>query len=183
MAAGARRLRAFARDGEGASAVEFALLVPILCVIFAVMVDFGFLLFTRFNINENVSSATNYALVRADSVSAASGATLAGQIAGIIPANVDVTVVVNNGPQVVRTNGTPVASGTASNAELCYCPSLSGSAISWGSAQSCGSACTGGGVAGKFVLVAATSAYSPMLGWAGIQLPSQLAVRSLVQVK
>ena len=176
-------LTGFARDRDGASAVEFALLVPILCLIFAVMVDFGFLLFTRFNLNENVSSATNYALVQADNVSAAGGGDLAEKVASIIPVTANVTAVINNGRQVVRTAGVSVISGTASEADKCYCPSLSGSTVTWGTGKTCGSACTGGGVAGKFVLIRASQPHSPMLGWTGVTQPEQLQVSSLVQVK
>ena len=175
--------RAFRRDRRGVAAIEFAIIAPILCLVLAAMLDFGLLLFVRFGLNENVSASTNYAIVNAAKVNSTDGAGLASNLAAIIPATVDATVVVNNGPQVSRASQVASASGTAANANSCYCPTVSGSTITWGSAATCGSACTGNGFAGKFVSVRASTNYSALLGSYGIVQNGTVSVDALVQVQ
>lgn len=178
-----RAWRRFRRDRDGVAAIEFAIIAPILCLVLAAMLDFGLLLFARFGLNENVSASINYAIVNANSVSSTDGATLASNLAAIIPATINTTVVVNNGPQVQRTSQVTSSSGTAANANSCYCPTVSGSTVTWGSAATCGSACTGNGFAGKFVSIRASTTYTPLLSSYGIVQNGTVAVDSLVQVQ
>ena len=51
----------------------------------------------------------------------------------------------------------PAPAATASAANACYCPSGTAPAVNWGAAATCGAACSGGGYAGKFVLVQASA--------------------------
>lgn len=177
-------VRRFLRSETGASAVEFALLVPIMLLLLGQMLDFGFNVVMRFSVTQAVSAASNYAVVNGTNVSATGGATLGQSLATLVPTAIDVTVTVNNGPTATRTSGTPGTSGTASNANLCYCPSISGGVVSWGSSVTCGSTCaTGGGFAGKYVLITARQMYTPMFGILGISRAGWISATALVQAQ
>lgn len=174
----------FLRADGGASAVEFALLVPIMLLLLGVMLDFGFNLIMRFSVTQAVSMSSNYAVVNGTGVSASGGAALAQSLATLVPAEMDVAITVNNGPALSRTSGTAATSGTASSADKCYCPSLAGAAVNWGSAVTCGSACaTGGGFAGKYVAITARQMYTPMFGVLGISRAGWISASSLVQAQ
>ena len=173
--------RPFLRADGGASAVEFALLVPIMLLLLGQMLDFGFNLVMRFSVTQAVSASSNYAVINGTSVSSTGGATLAQSLATLVPTAIDVTVTINNGPTATRTSGT---SGTASNANVCYCPSISGGGVSWGSSVTCGSTCaTGGGFAGKYVLITAKQMYTPIFGILGISKAGWISATSLVQAQ
>ena len=176
----------FGRSREGASAVEFAILAPVFALIFGVTMDLGGVLFVNFALNNALSSATNYTLLNAANVNSTSGASLANS-AGSIIANsrstgwANAVVVVNNGPTATVTNGAAAASGTASNADSCYCPTVSGATVTWGAAVTCSSACAGGGLAGKFVTFTATRAYQPIFSSYGIVKQGTLTATAIAQ--
>ena len=119
--------------------------------------------------------------------SPANGSTLAQNVATVVESqtSVDDSVVVNNGPTATVTSGTNATSGTASNADLCYCPSGGASSVTWGSAVSCGSACPGTntGYAGKFVSVSATKHYTPLFSNYAIVHSGAITASAVVQVK
>lgn len=176
----------FGRSREGASAVEFAILAPVFALIFGVTMDLGGVLFVNFTLNNALSSATNYTLLNAANVNSTSGATLASSAASIIANSrstgwANSVVVVNNGPTATATSGTVAASGTASNADSCYCPTVSGSTVTWGAAVACSSACAGGGLAGKFVTFTATRAYQPIFSSYGIVKQGTLTATAIAQ--
>ena len=176
-------LRKLRQRNDGVSAVEFAVLAPILLFILAATLDFGMVLYARFNLNEAVSASINYAMVSATNVSFMNGASLATSLAAIIPSAFGANVVINNGPATQRTGGATTTSGTATNADLCYCPTLSGTAISWGSSATCASACSKGGVAGKFVAVTAIESYTPLFSNYGIVQSGIISISALAQVQ
>lgn len=180
------RAACFRRAKGGASAVEFAILSPVFFLIFGVTVDFGGVLFVNFNLNNALSSATNYAVLNASTVGTASDGSLASNLAVLIANNranwvTDATIVVNNGSAATTTNGSTTTSGTTSSS--CYCPSVSGSTVTWGSAVSCGTTCSGGGLAGKFVMLTARRAYQPMFSTYGIVRGGTLSESAFVQVQ
>ncbi len=155
------------RHDDGIAALEFALLTPLFLIILAGVVDLGGVVSTRFRLDTAVAAASNYVLVNSTQVTSTAGATLASNLALIVTTSetstaANATVVVNNGPTVTSSGGTNTPSGTAGNADLCYCPTGSPTSLTWGTSVTCGSACTGGGLAGKFVLVTATYTYSPV---------------------
>ncbi|MGE0668961.1 MAG: TadE/TadG family type IV pilus assembly protein [Sphingomonadales bacterium] len=178
-----RLVHAFRRDRRGVAAIEFAFVVPILALIMVAMIDFGLVLYVRFTLNENVSASANYAIVGASSVTSTGGAALATNLVAIIPTAVNVTATVNNGPTVTRTNGTSSSSGTASNADSCYCPTVSGSTVTWGSAVTCKSACGSGGLAGKFVSINASTSHTPLFSNYGFVQNGTVSTFSIVQVQ
>lgn len=166
----------------GASAIEFALLAPILALTFAAILDFGLVVYIRLSLNQAVSASSNFAMVNADDVST-KGAALANSLAAIVPNGTDVTIVVNNGPTVQRVAGVVTSSGSQAAASACYCPRLDGSNVAWGEQMSCGAACAAGGSAGQYVVVTAAEAHSPMFNSYGIVQNGMISVRSIVQVR
>ncbi len=165
------------RDRRGNAVVEFAILTPVLCGIFAGLFDVGNLVYTRERINDALNTGANYAIVQGASTTSTGGAQLATDIARIARGAggsnwADVTVVVNNGPTASNTSTGTSSGGTAANADSCYCPpqnagnsSASNSSFSYGNSVACGSACTGGGYAGKFISIVVSHNFSPI--WTG----------------
>lgn len=117
---------------------------------------------------------------------AALASTLAGLIASGQSANwAGSSVNVNNGPTASSSGGTVTTGGTASNADNCYCPTgNSNTGVTWGVAKTCASTCTGGGYAGKFVLLSATRNYTPLFsGYGIVGSNGTITTTSLVQVQ
>jgi Flp pilus assembly protein TadG len=179
------RLARWRKDSRGVAAVEFALLAPIMGVILAGAIDFGGVVFVRFGVENAVSAGANFAIVNAAKADATNGTTLANNISAIVASSGygSNSVVVNNGPTATYSSNTITPSGTASNANSCYCPSIASSTVTWGSAATCGSACAGGGVAGKFVRISATRNYTPFFFNYGIVTGGTITVRVMVQVQ
>ena len=181
-----RALRALLVARDGISTVEFAVAAPTILLILAGIMDLGRALMTKFEVSSAVSASTNYALLNAARVNSTAGATLATEIATVAKSSLDgnqgdVTVVINHGASVQVNNGQASPSGTAANADSCYCPTLASGVVNWGATKTCGSACTGGGVAGKFVVVTASKPYSPMFSGYGIVEDDAITVRAIVQ--
>lgn len=183
-----RLARKFADDRRGVAAIEVALILPVLAVIVAATLDFGAILYTRFKLDESVASAANYAMVNSANVNSTSGSALATAMATLVATThgsawADSSVVVNAGPQESDTSGMLSPSGSDSPADSCYCPSGTAGSVTWGSAHTCGATCTGGGVAGKFVQITASRAYTPMFAGFGVVRNSTIQSSSLVQVQ
>ncbi|MGH6972065.1 MAG: hypothetical protein ACREEQ_10690, partial [Caulobacteraceae bacterium] len=151
-------------------------------------VDLGGALYTKFKLDSAVTAGANFAQVNASNVSSTGGQALASNIATIVETSegagwADDGVVVNDGPTANVTGGTPASGGTASNADLCYCPTGAPGAFTWGSAVTCGSACPTTGYAGKFVTITASRQYSPIFSSYGIVQNSQISASAAVQVQ
>jgi Flp pilus assembly protein TadG len=166
----AARFASWRGDSAGVSAVEFALLSPLFCLILAAAIDLGGALYTQSGLNAAVSAGANYALVNAAAANSTSGASLAGSISALVTGSqsahwANSSIVVNDGPTsstVVSTTGsTTTPGGTSSNADSCYCPTHGSSGLSWGSATTCGSTCSDGNPSGKFISVSANRVYIP----------------------
>jgi Flp pilus assembly protein TadG len=157
------------RSRSAVAAIEFAFLMPVFLILFMGVVDLGMMLVEDYRLDQAVAAGAEYAAVNPGSVSSTGGATLASNIAAAVEsangtAWANDTVVVNNGPSVTVTNGSVSSSGTASNADSCYCPTGSPPNWTWGSSMTCGAACSGSGTAGKFVTITATATYTPIIG-------------------
>lgn len=181
-----RHLRALVTRTEGASAVEFALIVPLLLLILAGVVDLGSALKAKFDLNAAVSAAANYALLNASSVNSTDGAALADKLADIAKGSLsggygDIDIGINGGTSVVFASGQMTKGGSASNADKCYCPTGSGAAMSYGSAVACGSVCSSGGTAGKFITIRAAKPHSPLFGGFGIVDDGEIAIHTVVR--
>lgn len=180
----------FTRDQRGMAAVEFALLTPVFCLLIAGVIDLGGALYTRFKLDAAVSAGTNYAQLNAINVTATNGQTLATSIATIVEASqgtawADDSVIVNNGPSTTVTSGIGANSGTASNADLCYCPDGTPSSFNWGGSTTCGQACPGTnkGYAGKFVVITASRPYTPIFSSYGLVQNGTMTASATVQVQ
>ena len=183
----ARALKQFGRQEAGTSAVEFALVGPIYMLLLVGLIELSMAMYNKFALNGAVSAAANFALVNASQVALTSGSpdatTLAQNLALIVADGhasnwANATINVNNGPIATLTSGVVTMTGTSANAS-CYCPTGSGANIVWGSAMTCGATCAGGGIAGKFVSIVATSQYASVFGSSGF-MPSQAFTTSTV---
>ncbi len=176
---------------EATAAVEFAIVAPVLVVLFAGITDLGGALLTRFRLDAAAASAASYAMVKAKNVTATDGGALAATIAALARSDAgvnatDVTVVVNNGPTATVTGTGSVAvtngSGTSAQpADLCYCPGAN--PFAWGGAVTCGNACTGGGTAGKFVSITVRRPYAALFSSYGFISGSQITASAIVQTQ
>ena len=164
-----QRALQFIRARGGAAAIEFAITVPVILLIMVGVTDLGGMLYMHYQLETAVAAGAQYAAINTSSVNSTSGGALASSIATVIAnANgngwANDAVVVNNGPAVTMTSGTATTSGTASNADSCYCPSGSPPNWTWGSAATCGSTCSDGSTAaGKYVTITASATYTPLL--------------------
>ncbi len=183
-----RALRVLAREDAGVAAIEFAIYGLVFLMIVAATVDIGMLLFTQSELDAAVSAGAEYAANGSTNVNSTDGATLASSIANIVAnANgtnwANDTVVVNNGPTVTVTGGIVTPSGTATDADDCYCPTGTPGNWTWGSAVTCGSACSGSGVAGQFVTITATATISPMFPAFGFVTGNTISRSALVETQ
>jgi len=182
--------RAFAGDRRGVAAVEFALVTPIFCLLLAGIVDLGGALYTKFKLDAAVTAGANFAQVNAGNVNSTNGQTLANNVATIVETSqgsswADDGVIVNNGPTATVSGGASTPSGTATNADVCYCPTGTPGAFTWGSPATCGNACPGTntGYAGKFVTITASHAYTPIFSTYGIVRNDTISASAAVQVQ
>lgn len=180
--------RRFARDRRGASAVEFALLSPVFGLILAGTIDMGSSLYAEFGLNAAVSAGANYALANASSATASNSATLSDSISKLAAGAQGLSVVtgvatVNAGTTSTTLNNSTSRAGTASAADSCYCPTVSGATVTWGSAATCGTTCAGGGYAGKFVVVSAARQFTSFLGSYSFAPTGTITAHTMVQVQ
>lgn len=172
---------------EGVSAVEFALIAPILALILVAGLDLGLVLVQRFELHSALNAATSYALVNHARVGSDEGSALASELATLIAMeaqpSASVAVDLNNGPQASVVGHVLTASGISGRANLCWCPARHGADIDWGSSQSCGASCGGAGQAGKFVSMALSQPYDPLLFDFGIAVDGTINAASVVRTE
>jgi Flp pilus assembly protein TadG len=178
--------RSLFRRREGAAAVELALVSPVLLVLLAGVIDFARVYHEEIELSAAVASAAQYALLNAASINSASAATLAATLTGIVANSNGVnwagaSVTVNDGATSVAAAGTTTASGTAANANSCWCPTGGSSNWTWGSAVTCGNACAGGTLAGKFVTISGTRSFRAIFSGYGLINNSTLRQSAIVQ--
>ncbi len=124
----------FTRDCSGVAAVEFGMLLPVFALVCVGAIDFGLAFDAKLQLATAVGEGGQFAFL--------SGAT-------VQPSQVE-TVVQN------ATNLSPISVSVTYNAASCYCPSGSPPTLA---AQSCGSSCSSGAPAGKYVVINATYRY------------------------
>ncbi len=145
-----------ASENSGVAAIEFAIYALVFLTILAATVDIGLMLFTASELDAAVSAGAEYALNNAAMVASNPSAL-----------NTAITNIVANA------NGSGWASSTvnvnnSNDGAHCYCPTGLPGNWSWGSTATCGSACSGVGVAGQFVTITASrtvSALFPAFGF------------------
>lgn len=169
---------------DGAAAVEFAILAPVLLLVLAGAIDFGGVVFVKFRLDNAVSSASVFAINSRANVDEDNSPALASQMVAILASGgaTGGTVIINNGLTASIPSG--ATSGTAANANLCYCPTRPSSTVVWGGAVACGSACAGGGRAGRFVTIEASQTYTPLFSNYGFfDENQQISIRAVVQTE
>ena len=162
------------------------MMAPVLVILLVGIIDSAQAFLSEMKLASVVAAGAQYVVNNASNVSSTGGATLASNAAGIVGNTISTgwasgTVVVNDGPTATFSGGTSSPSGTASNADSCYCLSGSPGSWTWGSAVACGSACTTS-LAGKFVTISANRAFTPFFSKYGF-LPSTLHQYVVVQVQ
>ncbi len=184
-----RPLSALRRHRGGSVAVEFIMLIPVLTVLLLAAVDLGNVIYSRFRLTSSVAAGAALVVNRASDVGT-SGATALAQSAATLVANANgdgwaaARIIVNNGPVGTKT-GTGAASATttttATTNGLCYCPT---SNDNFGNSQNCGTGCTGGGIAGRWVRISARRSFTPVLSDYGM-VPSDgyITVVAMVQTE
>jgi Flp pilus assembly protein TadG len=169
----ARRLL-IGRLDAGIAAVEFGLLAPLFLIVLAGAIDIGAALYTQIRLEAAIAAGANYALVHASAVNLTDAASLASNITTI----------------VTTSNAGPAAGGTVvvnnGHADMCYCPTgPTGSPPSWtwGTAATCGTTCTGGGTAGKFITITATYSYAPYFSSYGFLPNGTISTAAMIQTQ
>ena len=183
-----RRAASCFADTTGLAAVEFALIAPVFCLILVGAIDLGRALYTKFGIDSAVSAAANYAVNNASSVNSGSGSSLAVNLASIVASGhaanwANATVVVNNGPSATLTAGVITSSGTAANADSCYCPTRGASGVTWGAPVACGATCATGGIAGKFISIVASRTFVAIFSSYGIVKSGAIGGSAVVETQ
>jgi Flp pilus assembly protein TadG len=146
-----RRYRLW-RAAEGLSTIEFAFVAGILMVLLLGLVDFGIGFWEQMQVANAARAGAEYAARF-----------------GYDSSNIQTTV----------TNATSLSGiqATPTPAKTCGCPDASTGIT----AQSCGSACSNGDIAGTFVTVNAQISYSTLFAWPGIPQPMTLTSSATVR--
>jgi Flp pilus assembly protein TadG len=173
---------------DGTAAVELALLSPMLMILLAGIIDFSRVYFQEIQLSSAVAAAGQYALLNVASINSTGAASLAATLSGIVAnsngsAWAGATVTVNDGATSAITNGTTSPSGTAANANSCWCPTGSTTTAAWGTAAACGTSCAGGTFAGKFVTISGTRAFTAIFGNYGLISNTTLHQTTIVQAQ
>jgi Flp pilus assembly protein TadG len=181
-------MRARRRSRAGTAAVELALVSPMLLTLLAGIIDFGRAYRDEIALSSAVAAAAQYALVNNASINSTSAASLAATLSGIVAnsnaaAWAGAAVTVNGGATSVASHGTTTASGTVANANNCWCPTGGSAAWTWGTAATCGTACPGGTLAGKFVTITGTRTFSAIFTSYGLLPNGTLTQSTIVQAQ
>jgi Flp pilus assembly protein TadG len=178
-----RLLHALWRDDRGVSALEFALVTPIIIVLLAATVDFGLVLKTRSSMESAVSSTMSYALSQAQDLKPAEAVAFVETVARIASRQsgegVAVEVTLNRSLVARAIGGSVAVSGTAAAASACYCPDRAETAVNWGEAKTCNAPCPDGGYAGRFLKVSANQSYAPIFVDFGLVTADAISVETL----
>jgi len=182
------RLAALWHARCGVAAVEFAMMAPVLVILFIGIIDCAQAFLVEMKLASAIAAGAQNVVNNTSNVNSGTngGVLLAANTAGIV-GNTNGTgwasgsVVVNNGPTSTFAHGTATASGTASNADSCYCLSGSPGSWTWGNPVTCGSACATS-IAGKFVTITATRTLTPFFSHYFI-LPASITQHIVVEVQ
>lgn len=173
----------FKRNQRGASAIEFALITPVILLLLAAVVDFGLLVHNRSTLETAASSAVSYALAKGQDLKASNAQTYVATIADIasrqLDADVRVDVILNRTLVNSRTEAGPTQGGTSSVANQCHCPTRSAGVIEWGDTIRCNAPCSEGGFAGRFLTVRASKRYQPLFFEFGLISKGSIVVETL----
>jgi len=176
------------RCRNGTAAVELALISPVFLTLFAGVVDFGRAYRAELQLSSAVAAAGQYALLNVANINSTNAASMALTLSGIVAnsngaAWAGATVSVNGGSTSVVSGGVATAGGVAANADNCWCPTGGVASWNYGAAVTCGRACAGGTLAGKFASITGTRAFSAILSSYGLISKSTLSQSIIVQAQ
>jgi Flp pilus assembly protein TadG len=145
------------KEVTGASAVEFALVLPILVGMLIPLVDLGFGFYAQMRVQNSAQAGAQYAIIHGW----------------------------NNGANITAietavTNATTLASVTASPTPSQACGCASGTSIS---PIDCNSTCPNGATPGSYVTVNAQASYSPLIPYPIIGNSVTLSAQSTVRIQ
>ena len=183
---GIRAVLALARDRRGVSAVEFALIAPVFLIILAGVIDVGQMMQIRSELNTAVSAGANRVLLNGGGLASGTAAAIASDVAFVSAADVPgvtAKVTVNNAFSISMTGRAASASGQASVADQCFCPTAQGTAVDWSVPVSCGAPCPKSDeYAVKFLEISVSRPYSAMFGGYGF-LGDSIGVKTTVSTQ
>jgi len=133
-----RRLLAYAAGNSGTSAVEFGLVVPILGLIVTSVIDIGFAVHYKMQVEDAAQTGAQWAIKNGFDANAISSAV---------------------------TSATNASAISASPKPTTFCGCASGSSVS---SATCGGTCPGGAAAGTYVTVSAQATYNTTLNYPGL---------------
>lgn len=182
------RQRLFWRDRQGNAAIEFAILSPIFLLIMAASCDMGALIYARFQLEAAVSNSASYTIAHSDQIDGINDSALAKNLALLIAGqytsgDASASITINDGIQANFAGPTIKIDGTSSSTGACYCPTGAATSFIWGSQQTCSSPCPDRANAGKYVVITAKQAYSPMFSDLGIVKDGFIYANAVVQTK
>ena len=148
------RLR-FTRSTSGATAVEVALVAPVLMMLALGMADFSMWMWNKMRVQNAARAGAEHAAAKGffDSAQVSTAITSATGMAGV--------------------------SATPAPTETCGCPSVSLGVIT----ATCGSTCASGQKAGTYVTAHAQASYSMVFPWPGLPNPVTLNASAKVRIK
>lgn len=138
---------------DGVSAIEFALVVSILCVLVLGILDFGVGFWEQMQVGSAAVAGADYAVKNGYDSSAIQTA-------------------------VTSATGLSAIEASPAPSQSCGCPDATAGIIS----ATCGASCSGGGTAGKYVTVNARVSYTTIFGWPGIPQPMTLTASTMVRI-
>ncbi len=145
------------KDVTGASAVEFALVLPILLGMLIPLVDLGFGFYAQMRVQNSAQAGAQYAIIH-------------GWNNGV-----NITAI-----ESAVSNATTLASVTASPAPSQACGCASGTSIA---PIDCNSTCPDGATPGSYVTVNAQASYSPLIPYPIMGNSVTLSAQSTVRVQ
>jgi Flp pilus assembly pilin Flp len=138
------------REERGVSAIEFALIAPVIAILIIGIIDFGMGLWRQMQVANAAEAGAAYAAAKGWNST-------------------------TGGIENAVTSATNFSAITASPAPTwppwCGCPNTSSGVTS----ATCGSNCGDGSLAGHYVTVQAQASYSTILPWPGISSPITLS--------
>ena len=138
---------------QGQTAVEFALVAPMLAAALVAMIDLGIGFYEKMEVENAAQAGAEYAIARGwNATSVANAVTASGTLAAI--------------------------SATPAPTQSCGC--ASGTTVA---AASCGSTCPSGAAAGTYVTVNAQAQYKTILSYPGLASPMTLSAQSIVRLQ
>jgi Flp pilus assembly protein TadG len=131
--------------GRGTAAIEFAVCFPLMLAFMGGIADFGIIYYRKAALSSVITAGAQYALFVDQS--------------GTMPTQTGIQNVLQEAASQMLPNVTVTVQAT--NPALCYCLTAA-SPNSTLTQSTCGSNCTSGGTAGKYVEVSATHNYTPL---------------------